>query len=200
MGNARFARKGKDPDLQLGSAKEHLDDAPWGLWEDQEEVLVELPPKCRDPSPQGRRGSGTGPASGKQAEGRQACPICGDKVDAAAIQAHTERCLDLSESATLLRRPGNAAKEWSTKCVSAPGGGTLPSDVQKWAEEQIAKLAFRFCGSKLNATVALVSLTICTSAAEMNREAAALLGENPQVRSFAAELWKRSAGAMLGRR
>jgi len=67
----------------------------------------------------------------------------------------------------------------------------VSKDTQKWAEQKVGDLCRRFCISKLDTTVAVGALCVCTTAAEMRSEAILLIADNQLVKNFAAEFWKR---------
>lgn len=125
------------------------------------------------------------------------CPICGFEGDISTVTSHAATCsIDtaLGEECELIAPRSKPSV--SNKFRGPRARDTAEDDVRQWAEEQLVELAARFCHAPLDVSVALGSLVICTTAAEMSAEAAALIGDNRVVRNFAGKLWERRGRVM----
>jgi hypothetical protein len=112
------------------------------------------------------------------------------------IQAHVDSCLGVQE----VELPRKAIQATTSpfrarsSCVFVDDAGLLSDMDRKWAETKIDEFSGRYRLTPLDASVALASLCLCKTSAEMRDEATSLISDNAPVRNFAADLWRRFQG------
>jgi len=161
--------------------------------------VVELPSKAAQATPSSKLApshsvGGSSLRVGKKPKADVAqCPICGQDIEVDALQAHAEGCFSAMEVVALPSKADQATPSPKLAQSHSSGGSALSSEDRKWAVKKIEDLVAKHRVSHLDANVALESLCLWNTSADMRSEAVSLIWDNQPVKNFAAELWRRKS-------